>query len=104
VVRPPEATVTLHFNTTLQKQRRRFLRSHLPKAEAVLWTHLSRRQMLGYKFRRQYSVEQYIIDFYCPELKLAIEIDVNVTLPNLQENTITSGRNTSRLLESDSFG
>ena len=31
--------------------------------------------MLGYKFRRQYSVDQYIIDFYCPELKLAIEVD-----------------------------
>jgi very-short-patch-repair endonuclease len=31
--------------------------------------------MLGYKFRRQYSVDQYVIDFYCPELKLAIEVD-----------------------------
>jgi very-short-patch-repair endonuclease len=31
--------------------------------------------MLGYKFRRQYSVDQYIIDFYCLELKLAIEVD-----------------------------
>jgi len=37
--------------------------------------HLSRRQMLGYKFRRQYGVDQYVIDFYCPELKLAIEVD-----------------------------
>ena len=67
--------MTLCFNRTSQKQRRRFLRSHLPKAEAVLWMHLSRHQMLGYKFRRQYSVDQYIIDFYCPELKLAIEVD-----------------------------
>jgi very-short-patch-repair endonuclease len=31
--------------------------------------------MNGFKFRRQYSVNQYVIDFYCPELKLAIEID-----------------------------
>ncbi len=31
--------------------------------------------MDGFKFRRQYSVNQYVIDFYCPELKLAIEID-----------------------------
>jgi len=37
--------------------------------------HFCRRQMLAYKFRRQYSVDQYIIDFYCPELKLAIEVD-----------------------------
>ncbi len=34
--------------------------------------------MLGYKFRRQYSVDEYIIDFYCPELKLAIEVDGSV--------------------------
>ncbi len=31
--------------------------------------------MEGYKFRRQYSVEHFVIDFYCPELKLAVEID-----------------------------
>ena len=67
--------MTLHFNRTTQKLRRGFLRAHLPKAEAVLWTYLSRRQMLGYKFRRQCSVDQYIIDFYCLELKLAIEVD-----------------------------
>jgi very-short-patch-repair endonuclease len=67
--------MTLCFNRTSQKQRRRFLRSHLPKAEAVLWMYLSRRQMLGYKFRRQYSVNQYIMDLYYPELKLAIEVD-----------------------------
>ena len=41
----------------------------------LLWIHLSNRQMLGYKFRRQYSVDRFIIDFYCPELKLAIEVD-----------------------------
>jgi len=31
--------------------------------------------MLGHKFRRQHSVDQYVIDFYCPKLKLAIEVD-----------------------------
>ena len=31
--------------------------------------------MLGYKFKRQYSVDHFIIDFYCPELKLAVEVD-----------------------------
>jgi very-short-patch-repair endonuclease len=36
---------------------------------------LSRKQMNGFKFRRQYSVNQYVIDFYCPVLKLAVEID-----------------------------
>ena len=31
--------------------------------------------MINYKFRRQYSVDQYVIDFYCPGIRLAIEID-----------------------------
>ena len=31
--------------------------------------------MLGYKFRRQYSIDKYVLDFFCPEIKLAIELD-----------------------------
>jgi very-short-patch-repair endonuclease len=64
-----------HYNIEKLKKRRQTLRNNLSKAEAILWNHLSRKQMLGYKFRRQYSVDQYVIDFYCPRLKLAIEID-----------------------------
>ena len=67
--------MTLHFNIISLKKRRRYLRSHLPKAEVLLWMHLSRRQMLGYKFRRQHSVDRFVVDFYCPELRLAIEVD-----------------------------
>jgi very-short-patch-repair endonuclease len=40
-----------------------------------MWRQLSRKQMLGYKFRRQYGVDEYSIDFYCPRLKLAVEVD-----------------------------
>ena len=65
----------MHFNKSRQKETRRFLRNHLSKAEAVMWIYLSRKQLKGYKFRRQYGVEQFILDFYCPALKLAIEID-----------------------------
>lgn len=36
---------------------------------------MRKRQALGYKFRRQYSVDHFVIDFYCPELKLAVELD-----------------------------
>ncbi len=67
--------MTLHFNITPLKKRRRYLRNHLPKAEVLLWMHLSNKQTLGYKFRRQYSVDNFIIDFYCLELRLAIEVD-----------------------------
>jgi very-short-patch-repair endonuclease len=47
----------------------------MPKAEVLLWVRLKGRQVLGCKFRRQYSVGPYVIDFYCPALKLAIELD-----------------------------
>jgi len=47
----------------------------MPSAESVLWSKLRRRQLLGYKFRRQYSVGTYVVDFYCVELRLAIEVD-----------------------------
>lgn len=67
--------VTKHFNLPHLTARRRALRKNLPKAEAILWKRLSKKQLLGLKFRRQYSVDQYIVDFYCPELKLAVEID-----------------------------
>jgi very-short-patch-repair endonuclease len=45
----------------------------MPRAEEILWSKL--RQMLGYKFRRQYSIEAFVVDFYCPTLRLAIEVD-----------------------------
>jgi len=43
--------------------------------------------MLGYKFRRQYSVDKYVIDFYGPKLKLAVEIDGDVhNIPEQKEH------------------
>lgn len=51
------------------------LRHHLKPAEARLWTHLQRSQLAGRKFRRQHSVGRYILDFYCPAERLAIELD-----------------------------
>ena len=47
----------------------------MPNAEVMLWSRLKGRQLYGYKFRRQYSVGTYSIDFYCPKLKVGIEID-----------------------------
>ena len=67
--------MTLAFNKEELKARRRSLRKNMPKAEVVLWSRLKNKQILGERFLRQYSVDQYVLDFYCPELKLAIEID-----------------------------
>jgi very-short-patch-repair endonuclease len=57
------------------KDRRRELRRNLTPAEARLWTILKGKGLEGRKFRRQHSVENYILDFYCPEEKLAVELD-----------------------------
>jgi very-short-patch-repair endonuclease len=70
-----EKSMAEHYNKSSMKQRRKMLRNNLSKAEAIMWNYLSRRKMHGYKFRRQHSIDQYVLDFYCPELKLAIEID-----------------------------
>jgi very-short-patch-repair endonuclease len=47
----------------------------LTPEESYLWNFLQRRQLLGRKFRRQHSVGPYILDFYCPAEKLAVELD-----------------------------
>ncbi|MCS7301595.1 MAG: rRNA maturation RNAse YbeY, partial [Fimbriimonadales bacterium] len=44
-------------------------------AEKRLWKYLRNRQLLGFKFRRQHTIERFIVDFYCPEAKLVIEVD-----------------------------
>lgn len=47
----------------------------MPLPEIILWTRLKGRQLGGYKFRRQHGVDNFVMGFYCPELKLTIEID-----------------------------
>ncbi len=60
------------------KTFRKKLRNNLTPAEAKLWTYLQNSQIGGRKFRRQHSVANYILDFYCPSEKLAIELDGEV--------------------------
>lgn len=54
---------------------RKNLRNKLTKPEVVLWYYLKDRGLAGYKFRRQHGIGRYIVDFYCPRLRLAIELD-----------------------------
>ena len=63
------------FNRPQQLRFRRDLRSQLTHAEAVLWTHLKGSRLDGAKFRRQQGVGVYVLDFYCPAVRLAIELD-----------------------------
>ncbi len=63
------------FNQPAQKRIRQYLRNNATDAERKLWELLKGKQLLGYKFRRQQGIEQYVVDFYCAQGKLAIEID-----------------------------
>src|SRR6266542_1392161 len=55
--------------------RARLLRRKATEPERVLWRHLRNRNFAGHKFRRQYPFDDYVLDFYCPNAKLAIELD-----------------------------
>ncbi|BAW97445.1 hypothetical protein NIES970_23970 [[Synechococcus] sp. NIES-970] len=57
------------------KERARELRKTMTRGETILWQHLRRRQVLGVSFLRQRPIDQFIVDFYCKDWDLAIEID-----------------------------
>ena len=66
------------MNKEENKEYRKSLRNHSTSAEAVLWRMLKGKQLDGLKFRRQQGIGPYIVDFYCPKIKLAIELDGEV--------------------------
>jgi very-short-patch-repair endonuclease len=57
------------------KELARKLRQNMTLGEVLLWQRLKRKQIRGYDFDRQRPIDRYIVDFYCKDLKLAIEID-----------------------------
>jgi len=64
----------IHYDPRLKGIARR-LRNEAPLAEKLLWQHLKGKQMLDYDFHRQKPLDQYVVDFFCNELMLAIEVD-----------------------------
>jgi very-short-patch-repair endonuclease len=67
--------MTQIFNRHEAKASRQRLRHQLPDAERIVWSRLKNGQVGGFRFRRQYSIGSYIVDFYCPRAKLIVEID-----------------------------
>jgi very-short-patch-repair endonuclease len=63
------------YNKIELKEFRRHLRHNLTPAEAIMWKALQNKQLEGRKFRRQHSVGKYVLDFYCPSERLAVELD-----------------------------
>lgn len=67
--------MTQFNNLKRLKPTRKRLRNNPTPAEKRLWDKLRNSQLAGKKFRRQHSVGNYILDFYCPQHQLAIELD-----------------------------
>jgi very-short-patch-repair endonuclease len=51
------------------------MRTNQTDAEAVLWSELRDRKLMGMKFKRQMPIENYIVDFFCAEHRLIVEVD-----------------------------
>ena len=62
-------------NCKEKHDQRKALRNDSTSAECLMWRLLKGRQCGGYKFRRQQGIGPFILDFYCPELRLGIELD-----------------------------
>ena len=71
----PGMAMTNYFNRVDGKEKRRSLRHTETAAETLVWERLRDRQLGNLKFRRQFSVGVYILDFYCSACHLAIELD-----------------------------
>ena len=65
-------------NAAEHKDQRKSLRRNLTPAEATLWRALKGRGAGGWKFRRQQGIGPFILDFYCPEVRLCVELDGSV--------------------------
>ena len=56
-------------------KKARALRNNMTRAEKILWSRIREKKINGHKFRRQQPIFDYIVDFYCNDLKLIIEVD-----------------------------
>ncbi len=76
---------------------RKKIRKKVTPAEAVLWKHIKSEKLEGIKFRRQYSIDNYILDFYYPKYKLAVELD---GMPHFSEKGIINDEERDKYLKS----
>ncbi len=69
------------------------LRQGMTEAEKLLWSKLRNRQVKGYKFRRQHPINEFVVDFFCYEARLIIELDGKV-----HDNEFQSERDKERTI------
>jgi very-short-patch-repair endonuclease len=80
------ANKIIHYNPNL-KEKARILRKNSTLSEIILWKNVKNKS-LGYEFHRQVPLDNFIVDFYCHELNLAIEIDGNTHDYNFENDQI----------------
>lgn len=66
-----------YYNKDLKTKARQLRKQGVSIAERALWSRLLRKKQTGFKFLRQRAIGNYIVDFFCPDLKLIIEVDGN---------------------------
>ena len=85
------------YNKKYLKENRKNLRNNSTYAEVFLWNELKHSKLKDRKFRRQHSVGNYIVDFYCPSEKLAVELDGEI---HFQEDQIKYDKQRDEYLNS----
>jgi very-short-patch-repair endonuclease len=74
------------MNSKIKIYLARELRKESTVSEKMFWNRLRSKKFLGLKFRRQYIIDGYIVDFYCHSLRLAVEIDGNIHLKQIDDD------------------
>jgi very-short-patch-repair endonuclease len=77
----------IQYNPEL-KELARDLRKNMTLSEVLLWNQLKQKNLMGYDFDRQRPLGNYIVDFFCKELSLAIEIDGDTHIYRYEEDEI----------------
>jgi very-short-patch-repair endonuclease len=75
---PQKSIITGQHITSAKAQRTRELRREMTPAERLLWAQLRANRLQGFHFRRQQIIEPFIVDFYCHQANLVIEVDGDV--------------------------
>lgn len=80
------SALSLHYRSKVMTQLSRVLRRRATTSENILWQALRRKRLGGLKFRRQHPIGASVLDFYCHELRLAIEIDGPIHIDHATED------------------
>lgn len=80
-----ELDKTMYFRANpVTLETARLLRRRMTYSESLLWEKLKGKQLMGLRFRRQHPIDIFIVDFYCHEVKLVIEIDGEIHLDQIE--------------------